>query len=142
LVNSIDSKIGQIQGYAQSIQNGQIVRPEVALQIAQAAEEVVNTISQGAQRKAQAFKSQATTVGLGPQWDTYIGGFEQGYGASTTQKPADTSMFQPKAASGYSSPGYYSPLSTLATQSQNKAPVSSAPTDAEYQAYLKSIGSI
>lgn len=79
LVNSIDSKVGQIQNWTTQINNGQTVRPEVAKQIADAAEKVVDTINEAASRKAQSFQSQAQTVGLGSQWQQYISGFEQNY---------------------------------------------------------------
>lgn len=76
LVNSIDSKVGQLGQYVQSIQNGQIVRPEVANQIADAADKIVNTIQEGAKRKQQQFRSQASVNGIGNQWDAYIGGYQ------------------------------------------------------------------
>jgi len=85
LVNSIDSKIGQLQGEVQKINNGQIVRPEVALQIADAAEKIVNTIKTAAAQKERSFQSQAETVGLGDAWKNYISGFNQSYGESNKQ---------------------------------------------------------
>lgn len=95
LVNSIDSKIGQFGNSISQITNGQIVRPEVAKQIAEAAGSIVSTINTAAQRKAESFKSQANTVGLGSYWGQYIGGFEPSYGGSgggsgsTASTPAD-----------------------------------------------------
>lgn len=74
LVNSIDSKIGQFQSSVEKIQNGQIVRPEVILQIAKAAENIVSTIQQGADLKKKQFKSQAEVQGLGDVWSRYMGG--------------------------------------------------------------------
>lgn len=88
LVNSIDSKAGQVQNYVQQIQNGQIVRPEVAKQIADAANSVVNTIEEGAKNKSKSFESQANTVGLGPQWKQYMSGFQQSYSVNSDQNPA------------------------------------------------------
>lgn len=79
LVNSIDSKIGKLENWTSQIQNGQIVRPEVTKQIADAAENLVTTIDEGAKRKAKSFESQANTVGLGSQWNQYTSGFEQSY---------------------------------------------------------------
>lgn len=84
LVNSIDSKIGQLNNSVQQIQNGQIVRPEVALQIANAAESIVNTINSAAKQKAQSFSSQANVVGLGQYWNQYVSGFNQGYNQPIT----------------------------------------------------------
>lgn len=83
LVNSIDSKIGALGNFITQIQNGQIVRPEVANQIADAAENIVKTIEGSAARKAKSFESQANTVGLGDAWKQYTGGFDQGFGAET-----------------------------------------------------------
>lgn len=87
LVNSIDSKVGQVKNYVEQIQNGQIVRPEVAKQIADAAETIVDTINASAKQKAQSFASQANVVGLGPYWNQYVSGFDQSYNqTSPTQK--------------------------------------------------------
>jgi hypothetical protein len=83
LVNSIDSKIGQLQSSVQKIQNGQIVRPEVALQIADAASQLVNTISSAAQSKAKSFQAQANTIGIGDAWKQYMGGFTPSYNPIT-----------------------------------------------------------
>lgn len=95
LVNSIDSKIGGLQNSVQQIQNGQIVRPEVALQIASAAENIVNTINTAARAKAQSFQSQAEVLGLGDAWAEYTGGFtstfDQGSGDNTQN---NTSVYQ------------------------------------------------
>jgi len=79
LVNSIDSKVGQISNYAQQITNGQIVRPEVIKQMADAAESIVTVINDGAKRSEQDFASQASAVGLGEVWNRYTGGFEKTY---------------------------------------------------------------
>lgn len=84
LVNSIDSKVGQLSNYVQQITSGQIVRPEVVNQIAGAAENIVNTINAGAQRAEQDFASQANVVGLGDAWNQYIGGFEKTYKPKTS----------------------------------------------------------
>lgn len=78
-LNSIDSKIGSLQNSVQQIQNGQIVRPEVAKQIADAAESVINAIYDGARAKAQSYKSQASVFGLGDVWDAYTSGFNPTY---------------------------------------------------------------
>jgi hypothetical protein len=74
LVNSIDSKVGQFQSSIEKIQNGQIVRPEVILQIADSAKNIVDTIQEGADRKRQQFKSQAEVQGLGGVWNQYMTG--------------------------------------------------------------------
>lgn len=85
LVNSIDSKVGALSNYVSQIQNGQIVRPEVANEIADAAENLVNTINQGAKSKEKSFESQAETLGLGDPWRKYRSGFQASYsGAQST----------------------------------------------------------
>ena len=86
LVNSIDSKIGQFSNYVSQIQNGQIVRPEVAKQLAEAAERVVDTINNAALQKSASFKSQATVAGVGDRWDQYISGFNASYQQSGKTK--------------------------------------------------------
>lgn len=79
LVNSIDSKIGKLQNSVQQIQNGQVVRPEVALQIANAANDLVTTINAAAQQKARSFQSGAQVAGVGPAFDQYLSGFNPTY---------------------------------------------------------------
>lgn len=79
LVNSIDSKVGQLGNFVSQVQNGQIVRPEAILQIADAANNILTTIEGSARRKAKSFESQANTVGLGDAWKSYTGGFDQGF---------------------------------------------------------------
>jgi len=79
LVNSIDSKVGKLSNFITQVQDGQIVRPEVANEIANAAENLVGTIKDGAKKKAKSFESQANTVGLGTQWQQYTSGFTQSY---------------------------------------------------------------
>lgn len=80
-LNSIDSKIGSLQGEIQKIQNGQIVRPEVAKQIADAAEQLVQTIKQGAKATDKKFASQAKVNGTAVEkaWNDYRAGFTSSY---------------------------------------------------------------
>ena len=85
LVNSIDSKIGAFQNQIQKIQQGQIVRPEVIKSIADAAEQVLSTITSAAQLKSRSFKSQADVAGVGEQWDKYVAGFQTSYQTSNQQ---------------------------------------------------------
>jgi surface antigen len=79
LINSIDSKVGQLQNYVQQIQNGQTVRPEVAKQIADVADNLVNYISEGAAKKEELFRSQARVNGIEQAWDSFRGGFVTNY---------------------------------------------------------------
>ena len=79
LVNSIDSKVGQLSNYVSQIQNGQIVRPEVINQMADAADNLVNTINSSAKSKAKSFKAQADAQGLGEVWDRYESGYDKSY---------------------------------------------------------------
>jgi hypothetical protein len=104
LVNSIDSKTGSIQNYIQKIQNGQIVRSEVALDIANSAEKIVDTIKQAAEQKAKSYESQATTLGFGDAWKSYQGGFNASYEAPIQQNTTKSGIpFDVKGAlnSGY-----------------------------------------
>lgn len=78
-VNSIDSKIGQFQNVAQQMTNGQIVRPEVAKQMASAAEQLVITIDKEAKTKDKSFASQANVLGIDKAWQKYLDGFTPSY---------------------------------------------------------------
>lgn len=74
LVNSIDSKAGQLKNWTEQIANGQIVRPEVALQIAKSAQQLVNTIKSGAENKQKTYSAQAKINGqnVGNAFNDYI----------------------------------------------------------------------
>lgn len=80
-LNSIDSKIGGLQNSVQQIQKGQIVRPEIATQIANAADSIIQTISAAAKQKAASFRSQAVVNGIGDQYDQYQSGYVPSYSA-------------------------------------------------------------
>lgn len=84
LVNSIDSTIGKLKNDIQKIQNGQIVRPDVAKKIASAAKVIINTISEGAKAKEKSFASQANVNGVGDLWKEYQGGFVSSFNQSST----------------------------------------------------------
>lgn len=58
-VNTIDSKAGQLKNYADQMTNGQIMRPEVAKQVAAAAQTLINTITDGANRTQKKYQAQA-----------------------------------------------------------------------------------
>lgn len=83
-LNSIDSKIGSLSNSVSQIQNGQIVRPEVAKQIAAAAKSIVDTIDAAAKQKVSSFRSQARVSGVGSEFDQYLGGFDAAYSQSVT----------------------------------------------------------
>lgn len=91
LVNSIDSKVGKLANYVQQINNGQIVRADVAKELANASQALVDTISTAAKSKSDQFNSQAKTLGLGDAWSKYTGGFTSAYNpAKTTSTTSDT----------------------------------------------------
>lgn len=90
LVNSIDSKAGQLKNYVTQITNGQIVRPEVAKQIADASQALVDTISKASRDKSSQFKAEADTLGLGDAWNKYTGGFTSPYNPSTQGTSSST----------------------------------------------------
>ena len=75
-LNLIDSRLGQLQLSAQQMVNGQLMRPEVAKQIAQAAALLYQAISSGATAKANEFRSQAYANGntIGAAWDAFTSG--------------------------------------------------------------------
>lgn len=85
LVNSIDSKIGELAGNVQKVQRGQIVRPEVAKQIADAAESIVKTIKDAAREKSKSFQAQANVLGVGKQFTNYQSQFTPSYNKGTGQ---------------------------------------------------------
>lgn len=92
LVNSIDSKVGKLSNYVQQVQNGQIIRPEVAKEIADAADNLVNTINQGAKAKSKSYESQADTLGLGAPWRKYQSGFQASFADKTPQQKVEQAV--------------------------------------------------
>lgn len=99
LVNSIDSRIGKLSNAVQQIQNGQIVRGDVAKEIASAAESIVNTISSAAAAKSKSFDSQANTLGVGAAWNKYKEGFTPSFVA-----PKETTKSTPLWGPGVKQP--------------------------------------
>lgn len=91
LVNSIDSKVGQLKNFADQMTNGQIVRPEVIKEMADAADNIVNTINGAAKEKNKSFKAQAEAQGLGDVWSKYESGFTNSFdqGPSTDTSAQD-----------------------------------------------------
>jgi hypothetical protein len=81
----IDSKIGNLLLWGQQMAKGELMRPEVAMQIAQSAKLLTLAINEGATAKMQQYKSQAHVngPGVGAAWDNFVGGF-QGAGVSQT----------------------------------------------------------
>lgn len=84
-LGSIDSTIGKYTGYIQKLQKGQVIRPEIALQIAEAANTILDTIHSGAQAKANSFRSQAHVLGIGDAYDAYTGGYTSSYDNTQSQ---------------------------------------------------------
>lgn len=73
-INSIDSMVGSLQNAITQLTNGQVVRPEVARQIASAAKIIVDTIKTAAEQKTRMYESQATVSGVGDEWSRFIQG--------------------------------------------------------------------
>ncbi len=63
LVNTIDSKAGQLKNWASQMTNGQIVRPEIAKQMAEAAQTLIDSIEGGAKRQQAKYQAQAKQNG-------------------------------------------------------------------------------
>lgn len=107
LVNSIDSKIGKLGNYVQQITNGQIVRGDVALDIANNAEKIIDTINTAAKQKAQSFQSQADVVGVGNQFRQFTSGFTPQYSQQITPEQATSQLDaiiqgqQPQSSGGF-----------------------------------------
>lgn len=91
LINSVDSKVGNLKSATEKVINGQIVRPEVALQIAASAETLVNSIARGAEQKQKTFNAQASINGtnVGNAFKEYVGSVNE-IGGSTGANAAKT----------------------------------------------------
>lgn len=72
-VTALDSRVGSLLNEVTRINQGQTVRPEVALQIADAAKMLVDTINTGAKSKQAQFRARASAIGLGSTWDNFTG---------------------------------------------------------------------
>lgn len=103
LVQSVDSKAGQLQNWAEQMQSGQIVRPEIVKQIADAADELYKTISKAAAAKAKSYESNANTSGVGDAWKSYTSQFTPSYdnqssGFSVQTPDGQTHTFKDQAS--------------------------------------------
>lgn len=78
-LNSVDSNIGKLQNYIQQMTQGQVVRPEIAKQIADAADNLIQYINEGAKQKEQVFASQARVNGIEGAWNEFRSGFTTNY---------------------------------------------------------------
>lgn len=82
-LNTIDSKIGNLQLWAQQMTKGELMRPEVATQIAQAAAELSRAIRTGYTQKQAEFGSQAKVNGpaVDAAWQQFVAGIGGQQGA-------------------------------------------------------------
>lgn len=82
LSQNIQSKIGKMENYFQQINSGQILTKAAALDMASSAQNLVDSITQGASQKAKSFQAQSDVAGVGDQWGKYISGAQPSYQAS------------------------------------------------------------
>lgn len=72
----------RLQGFVTALRRvadeGAFLPPEVAVNIAQNAKQLAQTIETGRQRKQQEFASRARVSGVGDMWDQFVGGFASG----------------------------------------------------------------
>jgi hypothetical protein len=106
-LNTIDSRIGDIQKEISKITGGQIVRPETAIKIADAAKELVTTIKTAAKNKSQSYRSNAAVFGLQDAWDAYTGGFTPEYDrVITVETPSGVANVNPNDPISWDSLNY------------------------------------
>ena len=79
LSQQIQSKVGAMQNYFQQITNGQILNKKAALDMANAASSLVQTIQSSAKQKAASFQAQADVAGVGSEFSQYVGKFQPSY---------------------------------------------------------------
>jgi hypothetical protein len=89
-LNSIDSKVGEIQKSISQITSGKIIRSNVALQIADAAQRIVDAIDSAASTKMKSFESQANVAGVGDQWNQYVAGFQSPSTGTSGESTSET----------------------------------------------------
>lgn len=89
----IDSKVGQLQQWAQQMTSGMIVRPEIAKQIADAANMIAGSIQGAMATKAKEFEAQAYINGLDSEWAAWRA-------RSAGQAPAAASPAAPGVTNG------------------------------------------
>jgi len=86
LAQQATSLINRVGTAVTSIGKGQVINPQVAKDLAIAVQGLADSWIQASQRKTQLYKSQANTVGVGPQFDAILGG-SGGYGQGATPPP-------------------------------------------------------
>ncbi len=96
LAQQATSLINRVGTALTSVGKGQVINPQVAKELATAVQSLADSWIQASQRKTQLYKSQAATVGVGPQFDAILGG-SQGYGqGGVTAQSAQKSTGVPR----------------------------------------------
>lgn len=96
-LNTIDSKLGNLQLWGQQMLRGELMRPEIAVQVAQAAAELSRAIRSGFQQKQAEFGSQAKVNGPAVEaaWQQFVAGLG---GQSPTGNPGAPKVGDTKTA--------------------------------------------
>ena len=87
LANSTQSYLQQFGNTLARINEGRVISPEAATQLAQATKDIVGLWNSSANRKIKQYQSQADTLGanIGDAFSTYLGGFESRFGGGTQE---------------------------------------------------------
>ena len=91
LVGTLQSKLGKLKTFAESMTEGQIVNADTALQIANATQTLVNAVNEAAKTKDKSFESRAKTLKIGDLWSEYKQGFTPEYEKQNMSKAGQTS---------------------------------------------------
>ena len=105
LANSTQSYIQQFGNTLARINEGRVISPEAATQLANATKDIVGLWNSAANRKIKQYQSQATTLSpnVGDAFSTYLGGFESRFGGNV-QEP--TKLLQDDIRQAVSSKDY------------------------------------
>lgn len=68
------------------VQDGRIISPDAAVQLAQATKELATAWNTSAQRRQQAYIAQANVAGVGDQFGQYLSGYDSSFQTPPTQQ--------------------------------------------------------
>ena len=89
LANQTQSYLQQFGNTLTRITEGRVVSPDAAVALAKATKELMTAWNNTAKKRQQQYTSQANTLGIGEEFDSYIQGAGMGYNNSGGSKTGD-----------------------------------------------------
>jgi hypothetical protein len=79
LANSTQSYLQQFSNSLARLNEGRVLDPQAAVELAEATKELASAWNATAQRRQKQYQAQAQTIGVGGQFGAYLGGYESNF---------------------------------------------------------------